>query len=107
VATKNSRQPFNSVRHINALCALPTILRYYLDLTHYSKILFRPALKIINLAKEARNSGTFDMLPQGTSQQLLYIGWPPRKEVKNLYGGSKRYRIELGAGKLAKEMYEK
>jgi len=30
VATKNSWQPFNSVRYTNALCALPSILRYYL-----------------------------------------------------------------------------
>jgi len=48
MATKNSRQPFNSVRYRNALCALPSILRYYLPHEGW------PALKIINLAKETK-----------------------------------------------------
>jgi len=61
MATKNSWQPFNSVHYINALCALPGILRYYLP----SKD--RPVLKFINLAKETRNSGAF---AKGVSQQL-------------------------------------
>jgi len=30
----------------------------------------KPALKIINLAKEIRKSGVLAKLPQGTSQQL-------------------------------------
>jgi len=30
MATKNSRQPFNSVSYVNGLHALPSILRYYL-----------------------------------------------------------------------------
>jgi len=44
------------MHYANALCALPSILRYYLP--HKD----RPALKIINLAKEMRDSGVFAML---------------------------------------------
>jgi len=53
VATKNSQQPFNSVRYINALRALPSILRYYLPRED------ELVLKIINLVKKKRNSGAF------------------------------------------------
>jgi len=70
VATKNSRQPIYLVRYINALRALPSILRHS-----------RPALKTINLAKEMRNSGVFAMLLQDASQQLPDIVWPPRKRA--------------------------
>jgi len=39
--------------------------------------------------------------------QLPGIGRPARKRVNNLGGSCKRYRLELGAGELVKEGYEK
>jgi len=72
MATKNSLKPFNSVRCVNALCALPSILRCYLP--HEDRL----ALKIINLVKETRNSGVIAMLPHGASQQVPDPGRPPR-----------------------------
>jgi len=44
----------------------------------------RPTSKIINPAKEVRNSGACAMLPQGDSQWLPDKGRLPRKRAKNL-----------------------
>jgi len=64
ISTKNSWEPVNLVHYVNALYALPSILRYYL--VHKNRL----ALKIINLAKEKRNSRAFAMLLQAASQLL-------------------------------------
>jgi len=61
-------------------------------------------LLCINLKKDTRrNSGTFALLPQITSQ---YIGGHLEKGKKSMLD-SKLHRIELSAGELAKEAYEK
>jgi len=66
---QDSRQPFNSVRYINAICALHNIQTYYLLCKD------RPALK------EKRNGGVFSMYCRCAPHQLPDIGRLARKRV--------------------------
>jgi len=70
MATKNSRQPFNSVTvsYTNALRALPSILRYYLP--HEN----RPQ----SGEGDEEQQSISNVTTTGAFQQLPDIGQPPR-----------------------------